>query len=212
MGLTPEGVPTKANQNSIYSILNSLISIDGNLERTVPFKQIEKCINVYRSINIQLRERQVELILNELREKIKTVMTTQPKEQGEVVAGMPADEALHWLTIRICINNDIAKILNQEAAAPQSKKLSIQDRQVKFIETSLLWHCAALRHFTPEKLIEYYGQVRDTMFRRHTDSLTRQEFIDLVREVMYNRFPHISNSVRTALTNTVYPENASYLL
>lgn len=52
LGMTQDNVPMKGNENSIYSILNSLTSIDGDLSRLVPFKQIEKAINVYRSINV----------------------------------------------------------------------------------------------------------------------------------------------------------------
>ena len=132
----------------------------------------------------------MELILNELREKTKN--DAQAAEQG-AAAGIPAEEALHWLTIRICINNDIAKVLNDELSNKR-RKMTTVERQARFIEISLLWHCAALRDFTPKKLKEYYGRIRDERFDKTGEGLSRQDFIDLTKDFLYHRFPHISNS------------------
>lgn len=106
---------------------------------------------------------------------------------------MSAEDALHWLTLRICINDDIAQILNEDSQAGK-QKLPVIDRQIKFVEISLLWHCAALRDFSGELIAEDFAMIRQNRFPESTESVSQQQFIDLVKEVLYARFPHISNS------------------
>lgn len=49
---TGELVPETSNLDSIYSIMNNIVPIDGNLKTKVSFQELEKTLSIYRSINV----------------------------------------------------------------------------------------------------------------------------------------------------------------
>ena len=64
--------------------------------------------------------------MGELKDKEK-FMHLNP-DYGQDPSGMTAEDALHWLTIRFCINKDISKILDENDVFA-NKKSHVNDRQ-----------------------------------------------------------------------------------
>lgn len=54
MGIAQDGSILHKQVNSMFSIVNSLITIGQDLQRVIPIKIMEKAIGVYRSINVDM--------------------------------------------------------------------------------------------------------------------------------------------------------------
>lgn len=181
----------RGSPNSIYAIMNSLIPIEDNLQRSVPLKQMEKALQIFRSLNPDLRERQVQLILDELR--------------GLRTVEMQAYKALNWLTIRICIMVEMGKPHNSDSKKNKStgtrhsaEKLS----HSQMLQTSLLWHCASLKNFNQEHFVEVFDDLKSEHFLNHQNGLTLEELRFLVKEFLHTLFPHSPSTLVARVTST----------
>lgn len=174
--------------NSVYSVLNALMQIDGDLQRLVPLKQSKQAIQIYRSLNSELREPEAEIISSELRDFYQS----HPD-------GIPAGELIHWLGLRICMCLDFA-VISSAAESSTIKETSphlVVRRQTKMLEKGLFWTCAAGRETTPEDYTKAFERLLLQVQSNGSDSCNKLDLIVLFRRFLLGCFPNMCS--QTAL-------------
>ena len=136
---------------------------------------------------------------------------------------LPSLDALKWLTLRICIHNDLAEFLIQEVrnkkttsnchnpdasqASPNEsisraqqikEKKAQQDLQrKKFTLISLQWHCALLDNFNVKTLAEKFNLLFEAKFSNSME-IDKIQVLEFFKTYLNEIFPHISTKVVTS--------------
>lgn len=187
--------PDQTNFDSVYAIMNNISVIDGNLQKKVTFDQIERTLMTYSTINVYARltkttliESQINYIISEIRSLDDTWISSVDD------SSMTAEQALIWLTLRICINNDIADFLRSQSELNHHKQKTADQRQVKIIHISLLWHCASIRSFNIESFELQFDEFYSARFKG-IKKIPKLVVIYSLKEFLNRIYPHISSSV-----------------
>ena len=181
--------------NSLYSVLNALMQIGDDLQRSVPLKQAKDTLRIFRSLNAELREKEAETITTELRE----VYFRNPE-------GMKALDLLHWLGLRVCMCLDFAVIFSEsDGEVPHAKERSpnlMVRSHIKLLENGLFWTCAASRDTTPEDYSTRFQSMQNRLMQNGADSCSKLDLTGLIKSFLFESFPQISNDTILEIIST----------
>lgn len=107
---------------------------------------------------------------------------------------MTAEQALHWLTLRICINNDIADYLRANVNSGITQNRPPDERQAAMVHLSLMWHCASIRSLSSRSLEDQFSNFVRERFGKSKE-IPKLAMISKLKEFINRVFPHISTSV-----------------
>lgn len=124
---------------------------------------------------------------------------------------IPCIDALRWLTLRICINHDLAEVLLKEEEAKQATKsdpdvTTFEASQhkaraeyntrmrMRFSLISLQWHAALLDNFKVGMLKEKFDSMFEERFADCKD-LVKIQVLEFFKAYLNELFPHISTTV-----------------